>query len=1191
MFITSLEMIGFKSFASRVLIEFRPGIMAVVGPNGCGKTNIVDAVRWVLGEQRTSTLRAERMEAVIFNGTPHRRPLGMTDVTLTIENTKGILPSPYTEVAITRRLFRSGESEYLINRNPSRLRDISDMFADTGLGNTAYSIIELAMVEGIITGPSETRRVLLEEAAGVARYKSRRQAAIRRLLSTRENLSRIDDIYQEVERNYRSLKRQASRARRYQTLTRALQLRLLADLSDERLDILEKRKPLENRLTELQDEQHDAEIEGARATSDLLSLEGRELAIIDKYRRAQDSMKRIERSEAELDREKALTEQRIRFLETEISESEKRHAELTERIGQVEEQTESTHREAEELKERLDETKADLVELEKRTSRIADDLEIARKKAAEARRSEAEAEQKLSSYRDRTGKHESENRRLTERIEALTEQLGNLTKHISSMESNLAEAGKKHESALKARRDCLNRSEAAESDLETARTAHSKALTLQARRTAELEAAGTALKAHHAQSGSPSTRPESLRRIAEDEALRNIGDRIECLDEHRAAIAAALFNVLEALDRPTLQDAMEIARTVSKGEQADLRYPVAEKHNRGLDKLPPEAAGCLFGPDLVKNKGELGDFIRHRLSDVVLTPDLETLASLAQVAAKRGLRLVSPEGVLLEPDGVLHAGKVDPDGLQVGWLARLHELEEGLSSAEAALDEVTKTVKTTAGNLADAERKAAAAREALKNCEDGVAESMRQIAAFDAELSRGQERHRELGAEITRSQHELDQLHPADISKPYIDKLQADLEGCSRQHSTAVQELQSLEQAKVEITAERSTKAVESARLGERLASAEKNLERYAREARTATDNMAALNARLAENNSEQKRVRQAAENIAAQIGLQQREKAEIESTIENLRAQRAEIKEKRDATTSLLNDTQERQKDVLKEQNKVEAEVITFRERLREVDRRLSEEGGINPNTVTQSSQDEAVAELEEIGFADKPLEQLRTRLQSIGPVNMLALEEIKDVEERYRFLSDQKADLENGIEVLEETIDRINQEARRIFREAFNRINENFQEIFHSLFEGGEARLTLLDGDPLEAEIRILATPSGKKLQPLSMLSGGEKALTAIALLFGIYRVRPSPFCILDEVDAPLDDANVVRFNRLVRQYAVDTQFLIVTHNKRTMEAADCLYGVTLGEDGSSKMVSVRIKGGEDGEDEGRENDNESN
>lgn len=290
-------MIGFKSFASKTIIEFRPGITAVVGPNGCGKSNIVDSIRWVLGEQKTSTLRAERMEAVIFNGTQKRRPLGMSEVTLTIENDKGKLPLEYAEVAVTRRLFRSGESEYRINRTPSRLRDIHDLFVDTGLGHGAYSIIELSMVEGIITGPPDSRRILIEEAAGIAKYRSRRQSTEKRLVATRENLVRLEDIYQEIEKRYRTLKRQASRARSYQALGRALELRILADLAEERVEITGLLRPLESQLLDLGQNLEESEQKGEELANLISQREARDLTLLDQLNRAQDLQRHLFRRE------------------------------------------------------------------------------------------------------------------------------------------------------------------------------------------------------------------------------------------------------------------------------------------------------------------------------------------------------------------------------------------------------------------------------------------------------------------------------------------------------------------------------------------------------------------------------------------------------------------------------------------------------------------------------------------------------------------------------------------------------------------------------------------------------------------------------------------------------------------------------------------------------------------------------
>lgn len=1183
MYITKLEMTGFKSFASRLGLEFRHGIMAVVGPNGCGKTNIVDAIRWVLGEQRTGVLRAERMESVIFNGTHKKRPLSMAEVTLTIDNDKGFLPSPYTEVAITRRLFRSGESEYLINRNPSRLRDINDMFIDTGFGNSAYSIIELSMVEAIITGPSDMRRQIIEEAAGVARYKERRQAAIRRLESTRENLSRIEDIYIEVEKQYRSLKRQASRAHRYQKLTEAIRYRLLADLSEERLNILHQKEPLETRLTELDSEGQRTEAEAARLTSDLLSLEGRELSNNDKIKRAQDSLKRLERREAETDRDNALVKQRRKFLEAEAKEAGERRRDLALKIKTTENRIASTHKEVEGLRKKLEEHELKHSEVEGSAGSSSTDIEALRQKTKTARIAEDEVRHKLATITEHEQRQESEKERMKDQFNLLAKRSEEIKAELGMIESDLSGAHHNYKTVLSNAKNASTALDKAVAALNIARQDHSQALTEHAEVAAAAEAAKSELQIHRSRSCAPAILPKALSKVVEEKRLRTVAERIDCRKEHRVAVATVLGSFLDALDSSSLKDALEIVQVMDENQQAALRFPVDASYDREEIQLPTGAKSCIAGKNLVNNEDEFGRFLQRSLYNVLLTPDVETMARLASWAAEKNIRLVTLEGTLLEPEGILRAGTVDPEALLVGWLSRLHELEKKVSESEAALATTRENVILTRKKLAEAETGSEKARDARLKMEDETAACKRQIASLENEGNRLRDLGNTLTTESDKVKQEIARLQDDTDSINGAGKLKNALNDCIKQRLAAEEELHRLEQQRLEIAEQRASIAAETARLSERLSATEKALEILEREAQSTHNELASLDAQLAEGVAELKRVKATSENIKAQIELLKREKDDLDSNLDLIHTERKELNDNHKQANLSLNDTRERQRSALKEYSRCETEVIMLRERLREVDRRLTEDACINPDHVTDSSHDDALAELEALDLSDTSLERMKARLQSIGPVNMLALEEIKDVEERYRFLSDQKADLENGMEVLEETIDRINMEARRIFRETFNKVNINFQAIFRDLFEGGEAQLTLQEGDPLEAEIRIWATPSEKKLQGLAMLSGGEKALTAIALLFAIYRVRPSPFCILDEVDAPLDDANIIRFNNLIRQYALETQFMIVTHNKMTMEAADCLFGVTLGQDGTSKMVSVKIEGRDDSIDTG--------
>ncbi len=770
-------MIGFKSFASRTKIEFRSGIMAVVGPNGCGKTNIVDAIRWVLGEQRTGALRAERMESVIFNGTPHRRPLGMTEVTLVIENTNGVLPSPYSEVAITRRLYRSGESEYLINRNPSRLRDINDLFADTGLGNTAYSIIELSMVEGIISGPSDMRRLLFEEAAGVARFKSRRQAALRRLATTGENLARIDDIFQEVEKRYRSLKRQASRAQRYKEVTRAIQLRLTIDLSNERLEILNKRIPVEEKLTELEDELHEAETAATRATSELLSLEGQELSIIDKARRTQDNLKKIERREVELDRELALTEQRIKFLEEEIGKADQLRNELTDRIKYAGEQAETAGKECDSLEKQLENSQSKLDELKKNLTDLAVDLETARDNLTEKRNAETEARHSHSSFLEKAKGREDELLHLRKRQETLNYQLAGLQARRKETDKSLDDARQRLKEAQKVQKTAVKGDLEAVEKLSSVRKEHGTALTEQAGAAAELEAARIALSAHRSRAGSLTSRPKSLLELAEKEKLSSIADRIECRAEHRAAVAAALSGILEALDRPDFDDVIELSRGIEKDKQAVLRFPLDTKKTAIELKMPPGADDCLPGPSLIKNKGEFGDFLRGRLTNLLLVPDREALTRLAPAAIKQNLRLVTNNGELFEPDGILHAGSVNPEAQQVGWLERLRELEKKDRNLQNALKKAEKSTESCSDNLIEAESMSVRMRKSLLDADETVAAENRKTNDLESDLTRFEQRIVELTSERDQIDGIIESLPLPEGFEERVKELEADERG------------------------------------------------------------------------------------------------------------------------------------------------------------------------------------------------------------------------------------------------------------------------------------------------------------------------------------------------------------------------------------------------------------------------------
>ncbi|MBM3325567.1 MAG: chromosome segregation protein SMC [Calditrichaeota bacterium] len=1174
MFITRLEMVGFKSFAAKTSLEFRPGIMAVVGPNGCGKTNIVDAVRWVLGEQRTSLLRAERMESVIFNGTAKRKPLGMAEVTLTIENNNGQLPTHYTEIELTRRLFRSGESEYLINRHPSRLRDIMDLFMDTGFGVGAYSIIELAMVDGIINGPSTARRVLIEEAAGVAHFKSRRTAAERRLESTREALLRLNDVYNEVEKTYHSLKRQAARAKRAQNLQRALQLRIVAELGCERLRLQARSLHLTAEMSRLEEINQNLEFNLAAATANLLALEARELALNDRIGRTMESLKRYERREAELNGEAALARQRVEYLKAELKRSEAQRIELEAELKQTDGIIVQTNDDIAKLKVR----KTQLEELNLRQceadTRCEQEIAAARQRYTELNYRLADVERNI--------------RRAREAARAATERRSSLLTELQNISSRLQEGQFQSErltteiAALKSKLDEYRRQSKAseieysqsEQALEKAQVESTKLNRRAAEAAARLETVRAALKAHLNRSEAQTSLPQVIRNYVRKHRLLSLAERVECPEIYRNLIAAALRDALTAVDVNSLADALELAAHLGKGEQTILRAVNVKTPQFAKPSLPAGAETCFWCDKLIDNADELGEFLRKRLSNVLCVPHNNIVAELCRWASIHNVRLLTPAGWRLDPDGLLFAGDIDPEAYQLSWSARLRQLESDTEAAEAENIRAESAAVEARQQLLAMEKTCFTTRQNCHNCEAQVASTERSLANLNSDLAALQLHLDAWNAEEARIKSHLAALDNESEAETVPDASESLLHRLQQEKERAEEDIRLAESARNEAFASKSAYLSELAGLDERLNVLHQALEKIQKEKDKAHSSLSAAAAQKASALSDIKRAELALDGLGGQCLLLSKEKDDIAKNLDDAKSERSVVRADRERSTAELKRLQELQKSTLQERNAGELELAASRERLRDIDRRLTEDAGIVISTLDAETVEEAQNELKALALSDVSTEQMKIRLQALGPVNMLALEELKAADERYHFLTDQKKDLESGVELLTETIDRIDVEARRRLRETFDKVNVNFQNLFRALFEGGEARLTLDGADPLDADIRIYATPTGKKLQNLSMLSGGEKALTAIALLFAIYQVRPSPFCILDEVDAPLDDANIVRFNNMIRSFTKETQFLIVTHNKRTMEAADCLFGVTLDENGISQLVSVKLE-----------------
>ncbi len=1181
MYFSRLEMIGFKSFASKTLIEFRPGVMAVVGPNGCGKTNIVDAIRWVLGEQRTSALRAERMESVIFNGTQVRRPLGMAEVTLALENDKGMMPTPFSEVGITRRLFRSGDSEYLINRTPSRLRDIQDLFANTGLGRGTYSIIELSMVEGIISGPSAARRELIEEAAGIAKFKIRRNSAERRLATTKENLVRIDDLYSEVEKRYRTLKRQAARAIKFKTLDDALTQRTMIDLAKLMWSLDEQCQPLVKKVNSLNVSIEENEKSLAVSEANISKLEAEELTTIDQLNRLQNNLKQIERRENQTTNELALTRQRITFLESDLQDASRQREAKSLAINEAKHALNDA--EAEIIKKRSAQETATttLSALEKDFQGLREQYEIARRELDGFRQREGRAQSRKHSYFAEQRRREAEDKRNRERIDRLTQSKSRYLQQTTDIKSKI----KAEEERLIAEQDQLKQVlaeirnlQSEQSKLKAELSDHSDRVS-QAREA--FEKARIDLLTHDARSGASDDFSLKFKKKFPQHECFTIADRLQCDSRYRAALAAALKDVLDALDVPADVDLATLFRLIDAQKRGTVRL------QRETGKFPVELVEAPEGETdvweawkLIENDGDFGEFLRRRLHRVLIVKGRDEAVKLAEWASEQQVKLVTLDGESIDSEGIAQIGMLNPDAMQIGWQVKHDELSVALEKVRLEYEQVKNDAAGYSQKIKELDSSLSQKNNAKRSLEDRNAGCQRRITGLKDDLKRNDRQLKEIEDEISQSKLFLENATESTLGTD-LEQIENDIATAINARKEAEQRFAVAEENRVQHADRRADLTAARARANEQCNEAERLIQRRKQELNNVLSELAKFEATASQHESDLEQTRQAAMNHEKLVELTRREKGAVEQDIEKRRLERKQIRVDLEKYQQFRKSTQSNLQQQIKERSGVEIDVIKLQERTGEAERRIVSELEIQPQSLTKSTVITAQDRLETAGLADVSTDELKKRLASLGPVNMMALEELDEVEERYNFLTDQKQDLENGIEVLEETIDRINNESRRRFRETFEQVNSNFQGLFRRLFEGGEARIQMLDGDPLAADIKIWATPSGKKMQSLQVLSGGEKALTAIALLFAIYDVRPSPFCILDEVDAPLDDANVIRFNRLLKEYSAKTQYLIVTHNKRTMAAADSLIGVTLNQDGGSHLVSVKL-GNEESSDE---------
>lgn len=1160
----SLRLQGFKSFPDRTLLEFRPGVTAIVGSNGCGKSNIADSIRWVLGEQRASALRGAKMEEVIFQGTVRRRPLHRAEVALTFDNERGRVAVPQTEIEVARRVFREGGSEYSLNRNVCRLRDVHNLLRDTGLGSNAYAVIEAGMIETLLSDRAEERRMLFEEAAGIGKYKDSRQAAMRRLDASETDLARLQDLIAEVESKVRSLSRQRRRAERYEELqARRLDLEVAIGVSEmERLAA--ELKEVQRRLGELE----------------RIALEAAA------RRRAAEAEGEGARQEvAELTRERAAVAARLETVRTRIDARER------------------------EL----------LVASERRTHAEMRIQELIREKGQQETRERvlaAEAEAAAEEIADRGGVLETLHHQLEDLIERNQTVRSAVASERASAESaafRSRELAREIASLEGERSSTLRRQREAE---ELARKAEEREVAMQA----ELEALqqqgelfGARAEDAREQLADGVTREEEAR--AEigviREQVREIRDRLQRAQDRYARLSSQL-GAQEALEQSYEGFAPAVAAVMERfGRASGVHGPLADFLP---DAIPPHAdperveayLGALLQAVVIDDAAVAAllrdwfyeewhdggsllllpldalemngsgsrpgaeDWARALLQDVAL--DVED--PLRSGASAPGRGSVGPQGEVVDARGVIRlAARGSGDGI----LARreaLATLRRDLADAEAERDAIMAARDQLRDVLAEAEERAAAAEEERRLLESQLKQVDLDSASHTHHLRRLRE-DRDRAAESLAAQRQSAASAAARLVEVEARILQL------TEQSAAASEVESLARERLAELEDQWEEARDAeAELRVAVARAEGELRDAERRRDAAEKGRAAAAARQVAITTEAEELRRGMEELGditgeagAEIERLFGERDREAERLASLDTRLSELDAVLQGASERARTAQREETTASEERHQLDLRLADLRSRAERSVERLEVEWGRPWDALVESAR-----AVEEGGVEEwrNELQQLSSQLSSLGPVNSLAVQEHQEESERLAFLHGQRDDLVAARDDLVSAIRQINRTAREIFMETFQTVRDNFQRVFQSLFQGGECDVWLADpSDPLESTVEIQASPRGKRTQRIHLLSGGERTLTALALLFALYLVKPSPFCVLDEVDAPLDESNVGRFLQLLEDFKAETQFIVITHNPRTMEAADWVYGVTMEEPGVSTIVGVELLG----------------
>lgn len=1182
-----IEILGFKSFKDRTRILFSPGTSAIVGPNGCGKSNIVDAMRWVMGEQRVTLLRGKKMEDVIFNGSDDTPPVGMAEVSITLENNGQRFNSAYAdcaEVTVSRKLYRDGESEYAINNVPCRLLDVREFFMDAGVGARTYSIVEQEKVFRLIEAKPEERRLFIEEAAGIAKYRLRKESAVRKMEATKQNLLRLNDIVSEVKSQLNAVSRQAKKAERFKTLKQTIresQLLLSLDL------LLE----LNNRKEELEKERRSLEKRRLEAETSVASLESSIEEIQSRIAENETEADTVQEAFFNVKNDITLHEQQIEFSKKTLDDLAKRETAGNRTVEDLQRRREEVLENITALKKELEASEASLRELR--------DLIVRQKEAVDLLRNEEETTREtLDREKNRHVEAAAENARLRNLAASLEKELETLRR---KREQELVEttANRERITALKRQASELKASLDAESREQKKLRERGEACRIELENERhDLAAVNDDIEEIKEEIGKKSSRLASLKEIQENmdwctEGTRHImkearkpswtggalrglaADYLDVPPEYEAAVEAALGDKIQSVLVEHPEDgilAIDHLKSNSAGRSSflPLEYDRREGPLAGSANIPPQAVPLTQVVNITDDEQRI--FAERLLGDVLLVPDLRTASELRKLNGFIGT-FVTPEGDIVSPNGVMTGGSGNNGGYSLLRNKReINGLQEEIRTFDERLKAARNLKTGISSRIESREEELEGLRTTFHEKELLISEKKKDIERIEGEISWIDQRITVLAFNTETMEREETEAETRIVE---CRNDMAHVETKIIEDQNRITELQ--EQWKdVAFRLKEEEQTLVENKIA--LSTLEEKRESGARSLKNLEDSVVDIESRIADGFRDMEMCRK-------NIGTTRDELKSLEEKLVLLYAdyERAgeNLSKKKDQQESLEAIRRERESLLQNERKTLESlSRDTHRVSLdiQEVTLQIT---GLKTNVQERYHQDlqELIPTFEPLGEErkkelERKLESDRKRLEDFGDVNLLALNEYEELKERHEFLSSQTQDLETSLETLQKTISRINRISRKRFAETFDAVSDNFKQVFPRLFPGGKGKLMLTDeSDLLETGVDIEIQIPGKKPQNLSLLSGGEKSLAAVSLILSILMFRPTPFLILDEADSPLDDSNVSLFTGLIGEVASDSQIIFITHNKRTMETADNLIGVTMQKSGVSTIVSVNM------------------